>query len=108
MYVHVSRPIVNKARCSKYCNNCRLGSEAINRVAWRPQVCIIEYGSIPYVGMTIMTKVIIMIQIRRSSIFNQALHLYQSALKELKVFGSDLLALSSERSLFHAIFIDNN
>ena len=36
------------------------------------------------------------------------LHAYQSVLKELDVFGSDLLALSSESLQLHAILIHNH
>ena len=56
----------------------------------------------------IFTKVITMIQMPRSGMSSGTLHSYQSDFKELKVFGSDLLALSNERLLFHAIFIHNH
>ena len=56
---------------------------------------------------TIMAEAIAMIQTQRSSIFRRVLHSYKSICKELEVFGSDLLALSSERLPLHAIFIYN-
>ena len=54
-----------------------------------------------------MAEAIVMIQTQRSDIFHGVLHSYQSVCKELEVFGSDLLALSSERLPLHAIFIYN-
>ena len=56
---------------------------------------------------TILTVAITMTCRRRSGICIQALHSYQSAFKEVKIFSSDLLALSSEHLPFHTIFIHN-
>ena len=44
---------------------------------------------------------------QKSSICIRALHSYQRAFKELELFSSDLLALSSERLPLHAIFVHN-
>ena len=44
-----------------------------------------------------MAEVIAVIQTRRSGNIHGVLYSYQSVFKELEYFGSDLLALSSER-----------
>ena len=49
-----------------------------------------------------MAEAIAMIQTRRSDNIHGVLHSYKSVCKELEAFGSDLLALSSERLLLHA------
>ena len=56
---------------------------------------------------TIMAEAIAMIQTRRSDNIHGVLHSYKNVCKELEVFGSDLLALLSERLPLHAIFIYN-
>ena len=56
---------------------------------------------------TIMAEAIAMIQTQRSGMERAVLHSYKSVCKELEVFNSDLLALSSERLPLHAIFIYN-
>ena len=58
----------------------------------------------------ILTEAIRMIHRRTNGICIQALHSYQSAFKELKVFGSDLLVLSSEacRSMLFLFITINN
>ena len=58
-------------------------------------------------GSTIMAEAIAMIQTRRSSNIHGVLHSYKSVCKELEIFGSDLLALSSERLPLQAIFSYN-
>ena len=55
-----------------------------------------------------MPEGITMIQTQRSGIVCGLLYSYQNALKELEVFGSDLLVFLSERSPLHAIFQDNH
>ena len=54
-----------------------------------------------------MAEAIAMIQTQRSDNILGVLHSYQSVCKEPEVFGSDILALSSERLPLQAIFIYN-
>ena len=54
-----------------------------------------------------MAEAIAMIQMRRSDNIHGVVHSYKSVCKELEVFGSDLLVLSSECLPLHAIFIYN-
>ena len=53
-----------------------------------------------------MAEAIAMIQTRRIGM-ERVLHSYKSVCKEVEVFNSDLLALSSECLPLHAIFIYN-
>ena len=78
-------------------------TEAPHRQVAKRAVIIVSFSW----ATTILAEAITMIQTQRNDICTRAVHSYQSVFKELEVFGSDLLALSSERLPFHAIFVHN-